>query len=36
MKMTVFWDVAPGDLIEINRRFKAMNHRPDDGDSKRL
>jgi hypothetical protein len=34
MKMTVFWDVAPCSLIEINRPISI--HFPDDGGSKHL
>jgi hypothetical protein len=35
MKMTVFWDVAPCSLVEINRRFRGA-YRPDDGGSNHL
>jgi hypothetical protein len=34
IKMTVFWDVAPCSLVEIDRRFRGVLHRPDDGGSK--
>jgi hypothetical protein len=33
MKMTVFWDVAPCDLVEVYRRFKGaccLHHQDDD------
>jgi hypothetical protein len=34
MKMTVFWDVAPCSLVEIDRGFRSaycLHHRPDSG-----
>jgi hypothetical protein len=38
MKMTVFLDVAPCSLVEIDRRFRGfrVTHRSDDGGSKNL
>jgi hypothetical protein len=43
MKMTVFWDIAPCSLVEINLYFRGTyclhhqsDHRPDDGGSKHL
>jgi hypothetical protein len=40
LKMIVFWDVAPGSLVEIYRRFRGAyylhHHRPEDGGSKYL
>jgi hypothetical protein len=41
-KMTVFWDVAPCSLVEIERRFRGaycllhQAHHPDNGGSKHL
>jgi hypothetical protein len=43
MMTTVFWDVVPWDLIEVDRRFTGAyclnyqdDNRPDDGGSKQL
>jgi hypothetical protein len=39
-KMTVFWDIAPCNLVEVDRRFRGAywlhHHLPDDGGSTHL
>jgi hypothetical protein len=40
MKMTVFWDISPYSLVEVDRRFRDVyclhHHGNDDGGSKHL
>jgi hypothetical protein len=35
MKVTVFWDVVPCDLVEVYRRLRGA-YCPDDGGNERL